>query len=248
MTKNTENKALEKYDPLKPFKKIKANKKLVIVGTASTWNKAPFDKNGFDFWGLNGLHGYTEPSGVTGVFSLWFQIHKREEVIEQEDHYNWLKSTEVPIVTQVPFNEFKKNLLFPKDFILNRYPHYFKSSFGWMICLAMELGYEEIQFFGVHVSSDSEYAYQKPNTEFYIGMAMGRGIRVYIPSEADIVQEGSLYAFDDTNAIREKFDHEINGLKERKEKLEDQVEKAKVMMAKYQGAIERDTYWKRQLG
>lgn len=63
---------------------------------------------------------------------------------------------------------------------------YIESSIGWMMAQAMlelEPG-DRIAVFGVDLHCESEYAYQKPNLEYLIGMARGRGIKVYIPPQS----------------------------------------------------------------
>ena len=117
-----------------------------------------------------------------------------------------------------------------------------------MITLAMELEYEEIHLYGVHVSAKSEYAYQKPNTEYFLGMAESKGINIVVPDEADILRGGNLYAFGEEKALINKFDHELDQLKERKDEISKRAEQAKIAKAKYEGAISRDKYWRRILG
>jgi hypothetical protein len=45
------------------------------------------------------------------------------------------------------------------------------------------------------MSSDTEYKYQRPNGEFWIGYMMGRGIRIHLPKEAKLLI-GQRYGFD----------------------------------------------------
>ncbi len=229
-------------------KEFKENNSLCIVGTASTWKDAPYNDEEIDFWGLNGLHGYTDEEGLTSQFDLWFQIHSRERVFDQEKHLKWLQEAPMPVLMQEEFPEIPNSIKYPKDEIMLKYRPYFKSTFAWMITLAMELEYEEIYLYGVHVSAKSEYAYQKPNTEYFLGMAEAKGIDVFVPNEADILRAGKLYGYEDERALLDKFDHEIDQLKERKNEIAQRADQARIAKAKYEGAISRDKYWKRILG
>lgn len=59
-----------------------------------------------------------------------------------------------------------------------KHVRYFTNSFGYMVALAIFMGYKEIAIYGFEMSSDEEYANQKPNAEFWIGIAIGRGIKL----------------------------------------------------------------------
>jgi hypothetical protein len=58
---------------------------------------------------------------------------------------------------------------------------YWESSIAYMVSLAITEGAEEIAIYGVNMRADEEYAYQRPNLEYLIGLAKGRGIKVHIP-------------------------------------------------------------------
>lgn len=229
------------------IEKHKHNDKLVIVGTANTWNKAPYDDDSFDFWGLNGLHGFTDPAGVSPRFQMWFQIHKKERVFEQEHHLAWLKACPLPILMQDHYDEIPTSIRYPKEEITSRYRSYFESTFSWMFTLAMEMGYEEIQVFGVHVSAESEYVLQRPNVEYLLGLAEGRGIKVHVPVEADILQSRVIYGYQDKKQIIDKIDHEIEQLEKRLQEVGNKKQQLALFEAKLEGALERDKYYKRIL-
>jgi hypothetical protein len=63
---------------------------------------------------------------------------------------------------------------------------YIESSIGWMMAqalLELQPG-DRIGIWGVDLHCESEYAYQRPNLEYLIGLARGRGIKVYIPPQS----------------------------------------------------------------
>lgn len=63
---------------------------------------------------------------------------------------------------------------------------YYNSSIAYMIALAIAEGAKEISLFGVDMDDHSEYAYQRANCEYLIGMARGKGIKVTIPDESPV--------------------------------------------------------------
>ena len=61
---------------------------------------------------------------------------------------------------------------------------YWNSSISYAMALAIHEGAREIAIYGVDMDGTDEYAYQKANMEYLIGVARGRGIQVYIPPQS----------------------------------------------------------------
>lgn len=70
---------------------------------------------------------------------------------------------------------------YPFDAVAADVGDYWCSSIAYMLALAIHEGAEEIGVYGVDMRGDDEYGYQKPNCEYLIGLARGRGIKVHIP-------------------------------------------------------------------
>lgn len=64
--------------------------------------------------------------------------------------------------------------------------YYFNSSIAYALALAIHEGAEEIGIWGVDMKGEDEYAYQRPNMEYLIGVARGKGIKVYVPDESPL--------------------------------------------------------------
>ncbi len=61
---------------------------------------------------------------------------------------------------------------------------YWNSSIAYAMALAIHEGARAIGIYGVDMDGTDEYAYQRPNMEYLIGVARGRGIAVYVPPES----------------------------------------------------------------
>lgn len=92
---------------------------------------------------------------------------------------------------------------------LNNYPidtiikffntDYFSNTVDYAIALAIYKGYTEIGLYGINMLRGSEYAYQKAGVEFWIGQAMGRGIKVINHSPISTIlktKTGKMYGYD----------------------------------------------------
>jgi hypothetical protein len=65
-----------------------------------------------------------------------------------------------------------------------------------MIGLAILDGYTWIGLYGIDLASDIEYPHQRPNAEYLIGMAKGKGLTVVIAESAAILKAGHLYGYE----------------------------------------------------
>jgi hypothetical protein len=57
---------------------------------------------------------------------------------------------------------------------------YFSNTVDYALALAIYDGATEIDLYGVNMELGSEYEFEKPGVEFWIGLAMGRGIKVAV--------------------------------------------------------------------
>ena len=69
---------------------------------------------------------------------------------------------------------------------------YLTSSIAYELALAIHEGFAEIHLYGVDLTTEGEYAWQKPGVEFLMGVAAGRGITVVVPDNCPMLR-GGLY-------------------------------------------------------
>jgi hypothetical protein len=75
---------------------------------------------------------------------------------------------------------------------------YFSNTVDYALALAIFKGATEINLYGVNMKNETEYAYQKPGVEFWVGMAMGKGIKVIPHGEHTTIlktRDGLLYGY-----------------------------------------------------
>ena len=61
---------------------------------------------------------------------------------------------------------------------------YWNSSIAYAMALAIHEHASEIAIYGVDMDGSDEYAYQRPNMEYLIGVARGKGIKVFVPPQS----------------------------------------------------------------
>jgi hypothetical protein len=65
---------------------------------------------------------------------------------------------------------------------------YWESSIAYMVSLAIASGADEIGIYGVDMRASEEYAYQRANLEYLIGLARGKEIKVHVPDVSPLMK------------------------------------------------------------
>ncbi len=74
---------------------------------------------------------------------------------------------------------------------------YLESSIAYMLALAIHERVDRVGIWGVDLHCESEYAYQRPNLEYLIGLGRGLGMKIYVPPQSALLthQNGAPYGF-----------------------------------------------------
>ena len=105
------------------------------------------------------------------------------EFLANPDNFHcpiYMRKQYFPHVTRYPLEDVVETLGFD----------YFESSIAFMFALAIHENdpvNTEIGMWGVHMAAQSEYAYQRPNMEWLLGLAQGMGFKVTLPDSARLL-------------------------------------------------------------
>lgn len=193
----------------------KGKKTAACIGLAPTsCSLAPFDDPEVEIWGLNEAHAF--PQWFKRA-DRWFQIHATESWkrhIAKRDvrgHFEWLKTNpmDIPIYMQYPHPLVPKSIGYPLHEVVedvfsgfrrgDAKVKYFTSTLAYMMGIAIIEEFERIEIYGFEMSDNIEYVMQKACAEFWIGVALGRGIEVYTPPNCQILHS-ELYGGDEQGA------------------------------------------------
>ena len=201
-------------------------RKIALIGKAPDSLKlAPYDQAEWEVWILNTL-------GFLKEVPRWdrqFELHDLELTKDPAygEYYNWLaKQTTGPVfLRDTPPEEFKHGIQFPLGEILEKYTHlsgrtYLTNTVSLMIALAIYehdsgLPVGEIGLWGINMAQHgvaggvgnagwftSEYARQRPSVEYWLGIADGRGIKVTIPDQSDLLKSSAIYGYHTTDVMK----------------------------------------------
>jgi len=222
-------------------------KKVAIVGTAMTYKNAPYDDPSWEIWGLND-HWNNLPRATR-----WFEANNAACRIAKVSHkpdmlrVDWLKKCPIPVYMEEHYDDIPMSVKYPydevNDFICDLDESgrdYFTNSVSFMIALAIYEGFDEISLYGVDMAVGSEYEKQRPSCEFWVGLAKGRGIKVYIPDNSDLLKTMVVYG------RSTKIEPFIMKMNDRKAFQEGQVANINAEIAKAQNNIQQLTATKFQ--
>ena len=162
-------------------------RQIAIVGLSdSTHDEAPYKDPSWELWGLS-----TDVEKCF-YFDRVFQMHPlsflRVHFPELEDS---LREFDIPLYMQEAYADIPNATAYPMEDVSAVVGDYFNSSIAYMLGLAIVEKVDRIGIWGVDLNCDDEFAYQRPNAEYLIGFAKGRGIDVFIPEESSLLTFGS---------------------------------------------------------
>ena len=172
--------------------------KVIIVGKGRGWEYAPSGKE-IHVWGI------TQVILSTPV-DLLIDMNVYEDGRWGEQEKQEAKSSrEICEINKIPYIDLSN---YPLSEISNYFnTDYFSNTVDYAIALALYKGYEEIDLYGVNMEEGTEYRYQKPSVEFWIGIAKGMGVKIRAFGEHSSImrtRDKKLYGYD----IPQKFKQE----------------------------------------
>ena len=163
-------------------------RQIAIVGLAeSTHDDAPYGNPSWELWGL------TLDKEKDFYFDRAFQIHPLSFIRSLGKRYHdedYLRELDIPLYMQEAYPDIPNSMAYPLDDVIEQTGDYFNSSIAYMLGLAILEKVDRIGIWGVDMDGDSEFGYQRPNTEYLIGFARGRGIDVFVPEESSLLTFG----------------------------------------------------------
>lgn len=212
------------------------NKTVAIVGShTATRGQAPFDDPDVDIWvfneaaatGVRDIHGVLHPWArrVTGVFQMHTPtIYRNPDNRSDPEHWRWLQMDhDYPIWMQEADPDVPASVRYPIENVLALIDnvslhgaalHYLTSTIAMAIGLALSYGYSRIMLYGIEMSSETEYVYQRDCVAFWIGVAAGMNVQVELHC-ADEVFDRLVYGYEsDIDQHPAEIETYANGLQE----------------------------------
>jgi hypothetical protein len=174
-------------------------KKLLIVGTSPSLKDAPINDESFEVWALNDMYA------IIPKADRWFEMHKRKvqeaTIVRQtgNKYLEWFRNnTTVPVYMHDKFDDIPMSIKYPIEEMIQAFgTRLFGSTIDYEMALAIYEGYKEIHIYGVDMAVSEEYSQQRPSLYFWIGIALGRGIKVFLPKGCDLLKSYFMYGYEE---------------------------------------------------
>lgn len=176
-------------------------KKIALVGTSESSVKlADGLDDSWQVWGCNAV--YQMISGVDVHFEL-HTIPYLEGLGIIPEYLEYMAFKGKNLILAEPCDKFPEAQIYPikeilKFFDMEEKP-YFNNTIAYMIAAAIwnNPDLEELALFGIDMAAITEYAHQRPCTEFYLGWARAKGIKLIIPKICPILKTTHLYGIEE---------------------------------------------------
>lgn len=168
--------------------------RVALIGSApSSIALAPYDDPSWTIWGCSpGAYVHCKR------WDAWFELHRWEKAPWFSAEYiEFMRSkpeNKVYMIRTVP--EIPNSVAYPKEEMVTKFgPWFFNSTLSWMFALAIVHGATEIGLWGVDMSAQEEWIYQRSGCHHFIDLAKSLGIKVHIPPESDLLRPPPLYGY-----------------------------------------------------
>lgn len=170
----------------------------IIVGTAPSWKRTPWDDPSARIVSLNDAYSLGIPRAdewyeLHPFAEMWFRpkhkkVFKQDEIpegvyIRPEGHLEWLQeqAKTIPVWLQHdppegwPINAKR----FPVEEMRDKYGHYWASGPSYIAMHLYDRGVREFEVYGIHLATEAEYIRQKPNFEAVLRGILGPRVKQY---------------------------------------------------------------------
>lgn len=178
-------------------------KEVYIIGKGLGWQDAPEEG---DLWGIADLI-VRRP-----ITMVWEMHHLDEARMTHISAVRYASAMNIPVMTLSKYDFLPTAIEYPIDEVKAKFmtPYtdhddYFASSVAYMIAYALYKGYKVIHLYGVCLNRFFYESYRtRSGVEFWIGLAIGRGVKVNICSpysEVMTTWDGRMYGYDRLNDV-----------------------------------------------
>lgn len=216
--------------------------RVALIGSApSSVRLAPYTDPEWKIWACS-------PGSVQHLKRMpdaFFELHRWEP--EKSwfciNYRTWLANAKCPIYMIDPVPQVPASIAYPKDEMVRKFgPWFFTSSLSWMFALAIHQGATEIGLWGVDMSAQEEWEFQRSGCHFFIALAREMGIKVTIPHESDLLRPPPFYGFREVDPMHIKLLARNEELEAKVREAQQKQQAARDEQLFYQGALDANKY------
>lgn len=190
--------------------------KVAIVGGTASRDDAPFKDPAWEIWTVA-----TVVERIPRVHRL-FEIHHRPDWLEHTpDRRRVMRLNEAkcPVYMRETHADIPRSVAYPFEEVRARFGEvcpntradFFLSSIDYALALCAVEGVEAVALYGANMTGKSEYGYQLPSCQYWIGLLRGAGIPVWIHPTSPICRMRAQYGSPEWSEpeARQRFRREL---------------------------------------
>jgi len=171
---------------------------IIICAMGPTWYQCPTEAPpNSEIWGVNTMYRNRKLDRIFIMHDI-----KHDLMVQDRDFFKTANELKIPVVTSGDYAGFDNNFVFPAEDVVDHFGvAYFLNVMSWMIAYAIMMEPKRISLYGCDMRSDSGDEYrlgERGCVEYWLGMAMGRGIDLGLPQESFLlkrVMRGNFYGY-----------------------------------------------------
>lgn len=158
--------------------------KVILLGSGKGNELAPKESSKM-IYALND-YVYTEKTGIIPDKLFIMDVLDEKPMVvagisNLQDVVNRINKLKVPLIAPYKYEEIPLSEEFPLERCVKEFGiPYFSNTISYMIAYALLEGIKEIDIYGINQASSSEYFYEKAGVEYWLGIAVGRGVKITI--------------------------------------------------------------------
>jgi hypothetical protein len=139
---------------------------------------------------------------------VWFEVHRWEPPALGDprnpankpwfspEYTRFLELFEGPVYMSAPVPTVGNCVVYPFDEMNAEFgPYFWTSTMAYMLALAIKVRPRAIGLWGVDMAHGTEYVFQRPACQHFLGIAASLGIQIVLPPESDLEQPHTPYGF-----------------------------------------------------
>jgi hypothetical protein len=158
--------------------------KVIICATGSGWELAPKESEKI----IYALNDYVsiEKYGLRPDFLFIMDVlDEKPQIVSGINNLGEIimriNKMRVPLIAPFKYDEIPFSQAFPLDECVKEFGlPYFTNTIAYMIAYALLQGAKEIELYGVNQAGSHEYVEEKGGVEYWLGVAVGKGVKVTI--------------------------------------------------------------------
>lgn len=152
-----------------------------LIGLGQTAWTSEWRREGWDWWGLA-----LDPHAPE--FDLCFELHDFDELEASDIGAQRLREIDTPIYLQKAHPDVPNSMTYPLEDVARIGRDYFGSTIAYMLGKAILEQRPKIALFGFDMWKKDGYSHQRPNVEYWLGVAEAKGIEIELPEKSALLK------------------------------------------------------------